>query len=323
MPTMIDIGDVEAASTRIANHVRRTPVLRVDHCAEAITEADVWLKLECLQPTGSFKARGATNKLLTTPTAQLAQGIVTASGGNHGLATARAARLAGVPAIVFVPQTVTAEKVAKLRKWGAEVRTVGSMWDESNRAALDFAQATGATYFHPFADPAVVAGQGTIGLEILEQLPDIETVLVAIGGGGLISGIATAIKAKKPSVRIIGIEPVGSPTLQASMAAGHVVRLPEVTTRVATMACGKTEDAVFEIVRQSVEDIVLIADQDMIDAARWLWFEFGIAADLSGAAAVAALRSGRIRLRAGEHACGLVCGAGSEGLVGNDKAEDQ
>jgi len=312
---MIGIGDVEAAAARIAKYIRRSPLLRADQCAVPATDADLWLKLECLQPTGSFKARGATNKLLTTPRAELANGIVTASGGNHGLATARVARLAGVPAIVFVPATVAAEKVVKLRKWGAEVRTVGAVWDESNRQAMEFAQRTGAVYFHPFADPAVVAGQGTIGLEILEQLPEVETLLVAIGGGGLISGIATAIKAKKPSVRIIGIEPVGSPTLQASIAAGHVVRLPEVTTRVATMACGKTEEPVFEIVRRTVESIVLITDEDMMDAARWLWFEFGIAADLSGAAAVAALRSGRVRLKAGEPVCGLVCGAGSEGVT--------
>ncbi len=312
---MISIGDIEAASTRIANYIRRTPMVRIDQCTEPVTEGDFWLKLECLQPTGSFKARGATNKLLTTPRDQLVNGIVTASGGNHGLATARAARLAGVPAIIFVPETITAEKVDKLRKWDADVRIVGAMWDEFNRTALDFAQRNGAVYFHPFADAAVMAGQGTIGIEILEQLPDVETVLVAIGGGGLISGVATAIKAKKPAVRIIGIEPVGSPTLQASLNAGHVVRLPEITTRIATMACGKTEESVFEIVQRTVESIVLITDEDMIDAARWLWFEFGIAADLSGAAALAALRSGRVRLKPGERACGLVCGAGSEGVV--------
>ncbi len=161
----------------------------------------------------------------------------------------------------------------------------------------------------------MIAGQGTIGLEILDQLPDVETLLVAIGGGGLIAGIATAIKARKPDVRLIGIEPVGSPTLQASMAAGHVVRLPEITTEVATMACGKTEESVFEIVRRTVETIVLISDREMLEAARWLWFEFGIAADLSGAAAAAALQSGRVRLKPGERACGLVCGSGSEGVV--------
>lgn len=312
---MIGIGEVEAAARRIADHVRRTPLLRADQCAEPAGDADLWLKLESLQVTGSFKARGATNKLLTTPRAELAKGIVTASGGNHGLATARAARLAGAPAVVFVPATVTAEKTDKLRKWGAEVRTVGSLWDESNRRAIEFARGSGAVYFHPFADPAVVAGQGTVGIEILDQLPDVETLLVAIGGGGLIAGVATAVRARKPAVRIIGIEPIGSPTLQASLAAGHVVRLPEVTTRVATMACGRTEEAVFEIVRRNVDEIVLVEDEEMLGAARWLWFEFGIAADLSGAAAVAALRSGRVRLKPGERVCGLVCGAGSEGLT--------
>ncbi len=312
---MISIGDVEAAAKRIADHIRRTPLLRADQCVEPPGEADVWLKLECLQPTGSFKVRGATNKLLTTPRSELAKGIVTASGGNHGLATARAARLAGVPAIVFVPAGVTPEKVDKLRKWGAEVRTAGALWDELNRQAIAFAQCAGAVYFHPFADPAVVAGQGTVGIEILDELPDVETLLVAIGGGGLISGVAMAVKAKKPGVRVIGIEPAGSPTLQASLAAGHVVRLPEVTTRVATMACGRTEEPIFEIVQRTVDDVVLIADEDMLDAARWLWFEFGIAADLSGAAAVAALRSGRVRPKPGERVCGLVCGAGSEGVM--------
>ena len=308
------LGDILAAAKRIAGYIRRTPLLRADQCAEPIGDADLWLKLENLQPTGSFKARGATNKLLTTPRAALAKGIVTASGGNHGLATARAARLAGVPATVFVPETVAAEMVDKLRRWGAEVRKRGALWDEANREAIDFAERAGAVYFHPFADPAVVTGQGTLGIEILDELGDVETLIVAIGGGGLIAGIATAVKARQPSVRIIGVEPVGSPTLHRSLAAGRVVRLPEVTTRVATMACGMTVEPIFEIVRRSVDEVVLIKDDDMLDAARWLWFEFGIAADLSGAAAVAALRAGRVRTNPGERVCGLVCGAGSEGV---------
>jgi len=311
---MIDIGDIEAAAKRIAGHIRRTPMLHADQCAAPPGDADLWLKLENLQPTGSFKARGATNKLLTTPPAALVNGIVTASGGNHGLATARAARIAGVPATVFVPATVSAEKVDKLLKWGADVRRVGELWDESNREAIAFAERTGAIYFHPFADPAVVAGQGTLGIEIVDELPDVETVIVAIGGGGLIAGIATAVRAKKPSARIVGVEPTGSPTLQASLAAGEVVRLSQVTTRVATMACGRTVEPVFDIVRRCVDEVMLIADEEMLEAARWLWFEFGVAADLSGAAAVAALRAGRVRVRPGERVCGLVCGAGSEGV---------
>ena len=312
---MIEISDVEAAANRIAGAIRRTPLLRAEQCAAPATDADLWLKLECIQPTGSFKARGATNKLMTTPRAELARGIVTASGGNHGLAVARASHLAGVPATIFAPDTVSAEKVEKIRKWGAETRIVGSLWDELNQEAIAFAEQTGAVYFHPFADPAVMAGQGTIGLEILDKLPDVDTILVAIGGGGLIAGVATAVNAKKPDVRIIGIEPVGSPTLQASLAAGRVVRLREVRTRVATIACGRTDEANFEIIKRTVNDIVLVSDEDLLDAARWLWFEFGIAADLSGAASVAALRSGRVRPRSSERVRGLVCGAGSEGMT--------
>jgi threonine dehydratase len=312
---MVDISDVEAAALRIAGHIRRTPLVRADQCAEPASDAELWLKLECLQPTGSFKARGATNKLMTTPPENLERGIVTASGGNHGLAVARAARLAGATATVFAPTTVSVEKVDKMRKWRADVRIGGALWDEANRDALAYAERTGAIYFHPFADAAVIAGQGTLGLEILEDLPDVETILVAIGGGGLIAGLATAVKARAPHVRIVGIEPVGSPTLQASLAAGRVVRLSAVTTRVATMACGRTDEANFEIVRRTVDEIVLVEDADMFEAARWLWFEFGIAADLSGAAAVAALRAGRVRPRPGERVCGLVCGAGSEGMA--------
>ncbi|MEZ5865349.1 MAG: pyridoxal-phosphate dependent enzyme [Geminicoccaceae bacterium] len=169
---------------------------------------------------------------------------------------------------------------------------MGDVWDRSNEAALAHAEESGAVYFHPFADPLVVAGQGTLGLEILDQLPDIDTILIAIGGGGLIAGMSTAIRARRPNVRIIGIEPVGSPTLKASVDAGEVVTLPSVTTRVPTMACARTDPRIYEIVRDKVDEFVLVDDEAMLDAARWLWFEQGIAADLSGAASLAALRQG-------------------------------
>lgn len=312
---MLDLSAIEDAARRIAPFVRHTPLMQATALREPVTEADLWLKLECLQPTGSFKVRGATNRLLTTPPEALANGIVTASGGNHGLATARAAFQAGVPGIIFVPKTVTPDKLERLRGWGADVRVVGDVWDDANREAQAYAAAHGAVFFHPFADPAVMAGQGTVALEILADMPEVETLLVAIGGGGLISGMASAIRALKPSVRIIGIEPVGSPTLLASRQAGHVVRLPAVTTRVATMACGRTDEAVFAIVDEAVEDIVLVDDEEMLSAAKWLWSEMGLAADLSGAAAIAGIRSGKIALKPGEKVCALVCGAGKDALV--------
>jgi len=313
---MIGIGDVEAARDRIAPYVRRTPTIALDQLQQPVgTKARVTLKLELLQVTGSFKARGAMNRLLGAPREEVEKGIVTASGGNHGLAVARTAYAVGVPATIFVPGTVSPSKVEKMRKWNADVRIVGDVWGESNDAALAFARDSGAAYFHPFADPLVVAGQGTLGLEILDQIPDMDVILVAIGGGGLISGLSTAIRARKPGVRIIGVEPTGSPTLKASVDAGHVVTLAEVTSRVPTMSCQRTDERVFEIVDHNVEEFVLVSDEAMADAARWLWFEMGVAADLSGAASLAALKQVAGSLDPSLHVCALVCGAGPEGTV--------
>lgn len=313
---MITVSDIESAKARIAPYVRRTPVTEAVLARVALpVTAAVSLKLELHQVTGSFKARGAMNRYLGAPPSEVAAGIVTASGGNHGLAVARTAAVAGVPAVIFVPATVSPAKVARMKRWGAEVRVVGDEWSLSNAAALAYAQASGAAYFHPFADPLVVAGQGTLGLEILDQLAGFDTVVVAIGGGGLVSGLATAIKAHRPEVRVVGVEPVGSPTLKASLDAGHVVALPEVTSRVATMSCRQTVAAVFDLVRQNVEDIVLVSDEAMQQASEWLWHEFAIAADLSGAASIAALRSGHAAFAESRHICAIVCGAGAEGAT--------
>jgi threonine dehydratase len=311
---VIGLNDVRDAAARIAPYIRQTPLFHVSATREPFAEADIWLKLESLQPTGSFKARGAVNRLLTTPGQALQYGIVTASGGNHGLATARAAAIAGVTATIFAPETVTLEKLEKLKRWGATVRIEGAVWDATNKIAQAFAAERGASYFHPFADRAVVAGQGTIGLELMDALPEIDVALVAIGGGGLIAGMSVALKALKPAVRVIGIEPEGSPTLSASIAAGRVVTLPSVTTKVATMACGRTDERVFALTQEFVDEIVVISDDDMLAAARWLWFEFGVAADLSGAAGVAALRSGKFSPGKGARVCTLVCGAGADGI---------
>ena len=311
---MITLADVEAARARIKDRVRRTPMLGASQMRHPLSGLDVTMKLESLQVTGSFKARGAMNKVMTLPQEQIAKGLVTASGGNHGLAMARTGFVAGVKTTIFLPSSVVPDKVAKLRGWGAQVEIVGKVFDEANAAALAFAKDTGAAYVHPFSDPLVVAGQGTLALEILEDMPDCDTILIAIGGGGLITGMATALKALKPNVRIIGIEPEGSPTLKASLDAGHVVTLDQVTTKVATMACRRTDDALFAHVRGKIDEMILVSDAEMEEAARNLWFEFGVATDLSGAASLAALRSGRLSFRAGEKICALVCGAGTDGV---------
>ncbi len=314
---MIDIGDIRAAAARIDGKIRRTPMLEASNFLEPIgVAAQLTLKLELLQVTGSFKARGATNKLLSLPADALRRGIVAASGGNHGLGTARAGAMAGVPTTIFLPTNAAPAKIEKLKRWGATTRVVGASFTETNAAALAFAAEAGAAYFHPFADPLVVAGQGTLGLEIIAQLPDVDTVLVAIGGGGLISGIATALKSIAPAVRIVGIEAAGSPVLLRAVEAGRNIALDAVTTAVATMACAKTDDRIFEIVRDHVDEIVLVDDDEMRRAAQWLWFEMGLAADLSGAAALAALREGRVRVEPGERVCAIVCGAGADAITG-------
>ncbi|MDQ6435633.1 threonine/serine dehydratase [Mesorhizobium sp. LHD-90] len=311
---MITLDHIRAAAARIDGNVRHTPMIAAANLKAPIADAEVKLKLELLQVTGSFKARGATNRLLTTDKAELQRGIVTASGGNHGIATARAGHMAGVATTIFLPSNASPAKIAKLEAWGAATRIVGSAWHESNEAAQAFVRETGAVYFHPFADPAVVAGQGTVGLEILEQMPDVTTVLVAMGGGGLISGVATAVKALAPQVRVIGIEAEGSPVLLRSLEAGRNVALDKVTTSVATMACAKTDDRIFETVSRHVDEIVLVDDAEMLRAAKSLWFEMGLAADLSGAAAIAALMQGRVKVGKGDRVCAIVCGAGPEAV---------
>ncbi len=312
---MIDLADIEAARRRIAPHIRKTPTLAYTQLKDVgAGGVSVTLKLELLQAAGSFKARGAMNRLMTLSEGQRDRGIVTASGGNHGLAIARSAHVLGARAQIFLPSNVVPDKVAKLKQWGASVEIVGAVWDDANAAALAFAERTGATYAHPFSDPVVVAGQGTLGLDVLDDMPDVDVILVAIGGGGLISGLSTAVKARRPATRIIGIEPVGSPTLHACIQAGRLVALDRLETRVATMSCRQTDQAIFEVVRDKVDEIVLVSDEEMESAARQLWFEFGIGADLSGAAALAALNSGRMTIAPGSRVCALVCGAGTDGM---------
>ncbi|MBP1778877.1 MAG: threonine/serine dehydratase [candidate division NC10 bacterium] len=314
---MITVEDVRMAAARIAPHVRRTPLVSARALKDnPYPDGELLLKLECLQATGSFKARGATNKFLSLTEEEVQRGIITASGGNHGLATAYAGWLGKTKATVYLPESASPEKAKKLADWGARVLFKGSVWDEANREALAVAEREGLTYFHPFADPVVIAGQGTTALEILEQEPDVDDFVVAIGGGGLISGIALTVKALRPAARIIGVEPTGAPTLSASLTAGRVVELPAITTSVATLAAMRTEPINLQIVQRCVEDIVLVTDDDMREAARWLWFEMGLATDLSGAAAVAALRAGKFRPAPGRRVCALVCGAGSDALAG-------
>ena len=311
------LDDVRRAAARIDGRVRRTPLLEAGPArGHAAVAAQLVLKLESLQVTGSFKARGACNTLAALPPAALARGVVTASGGNHGLATAYAGWVAGVPATIYLPVTVPDAKRRKLRAWGAEVVVEGEAWDDSNAAALRHAARQGMAYIHPFADPLVIAGQGTVATEILDAAPDVDTLLVAIGGGGLIAGIAVAARAMKHSIRIIGVEPEGAPTLLRSLEAGRPALLDRIDTAAGTLAPRSTDPLNFGIIQHHVERVVLVSDPAMQQAAAWLWFEHGVASELSGAAAVAALLTGAYRPLPGERVCAVVSGAGTDGMAG-------
>ncbi len=312
---VVDLADIEAAAGRIAGRVRLTPMIAAAPLKEAPVSATLNLKLECLQLTGSFKPRGATNTLLGMAEVEIRRGIITASGGNHGLAVAYAGRQARTRAVIYLPESTPLAKAGKIEAWGAEVRVAGQGWDEANGTALEAAEKEGLTYIHPFADPAVIAGQGTLGLEILAQAPETEVLVVAIGGGGLISGVATAAKALKPGLRVVGVEPRGAPTLEQSVAAGRLVTLPAIETEAGTLAPRRSAEINLEIIAREVDEIVLVSDEEMRAAARWLWFELGIAAELSGAASVAALMTGRIAVETGRQVTALVCGAGSDGIT--------
>jgi threonine dehydratase len=315
MTDILTLERVKAARLQIFHHVRQTPLMQAIALKNPISGGEnLWLKLDCLQVTGSFKARGAVNKLLSLPKASLERGIITASGGNHGLAVAYAAWMAKVPATIYLPHNTPPAKADKLRQWEAAVVTEGAVWDDANRAALAKAEQENLPYFHPFADPFVMAGQGTIALEILEDLPEVDTLLVAIGGGGLISGISFAAKALHPHIKVIGVEATGAPTLYESLKAGEIVELPHVNTKANTLAPRKTEPMNFEIIQNCVDEVVLVTDEQMQAAARWLWFELGVAAELSGAAAIAALQSGAYPPAPREKVCALICGAGTDGM---------
>ena len=312
---MLDLTDIQAAQAAIAPDVRRTPMLHANALREHPYQGDLYLKLESLQVSGSFKARGAINKLRSLTPDELARGIITASGGNHGVAVAYAGYVAGVPTHVVLPRNVPPVKIEKLKHWGASVVLEGDVFDDAQRLALQVAQETGATYIHPFADPVIIAGQGTIGLEIVADLPDVDTVVIAIGGGGLIAGVGTSLKAINPDIRVIGVEPTGAPTLKQSLEAGKLVTLEQITTKAGTLAPRRSAQINLDIIRDHVDDIVLVSDDEMREAAHWLWFETGIGAELSGAASMAALLENKFTAQPDEKICVLVCGAGADGVA--------
>ncbi len=276
------------ASRRIRNFVARTPTYRSVVFSQR-TGAEVYLKLECFQPVGVFKIRGAINKLCSLSPSELKKGLVTASSGNHGLSVAHAANVYGTKAIVVVPENAVKEKVEAIENYGAEVVKYGKDYDEAYSKALEIQKKTKNTFVHPFDDLYVIAGQGTIGLELLEDVPDIDTIVVPVGGGGLISGIAIAAKTLKPNIKIIGVQAKGAPAIYRSWKVGKIVEIDSVKTVADGLASRKPLDLTFKIIRKHVDDIQLVTDSEIGEAVLALLREAHILAEPSGAASLAAL----------------------------------
>ncbi len=312
---MIPINMIEDAASRIGPYVRRTPFIRARHTKEQVREGELLLKLENLQVTGAFKVRGAINAALGLSPEQRERGLVAASGGNHAVAVAYTAHALGTSSTVYMPSRALPEKVAMVERWGGRVKIVGETWDDAHADAIAYSSDRELPYIHPFADDNVMAGQGTIGLEMMKQSSHCEIFVVSIGGGGLISGIASAIKAKKPNARIYGVEPEGAPTLSKSLEANEAICLPSIRTEAITLAPRQSSDRNIELIRECVDGILLVSDDEMREAARWLWLEFGLSVELSGAACVAAVKSGLIKAGSDDSVGVIVCGAGSDGIA--------
>ena len=292
---MITRPDVEAAAARIAPYIRRTPVVQ-------ITPGQLW-KLEFLQHSGSFKTRGATNRLLAADLPPA--GVIAASGGNHGLAVAHAAARLGVPAEVFVPETTPASKLSALAGYGVTVVRHGAEYAEAYTAALARSTVSGALFCHAYDQPDVVAGQGTVGLE----LPEVDTVIVAVGGGGLMSGIAAAVEGR---ARVVGVEPVGIPTLHEALAAGGPVDVPVSGVAADSLGARRLGSIAYDVAVRTGVRSVLVSDDDIVAARRWIWDTARLVVEHAAAAAVAALRTGAYVPAPGERVAVILCGANTD-----------
>ncbi|HWB67701.1 MAG TPA: threonine ammonia-lyase [Mycobacteriales bacterium] len=282
------VGDVEAAAELLRDVVRRTPLEGSRPLAEMVG-GPVWLKCENLQRAGSFKLRGAYVRIARLTKAERDRGVVAASAGNHAQGVALAASLLGSRATVFMPEGAPIPKVEATRGYGAEVRFAGLTIDQSLDAATGFAAEAGQVLIHPFDHPDVVAGQGTVGFEILDQLPDVRTVVVSTGGGGLLSGVALAVKARRPEVRVIGVQATGAASFAESLRAGHPVSLPAMATVADGIAVGCPGELTFDLVRRYVDDVVTVSDDALARALLLCLERAKLVVEPAGAAAVAAL----------------------------------
>jgi len=304
--TLISHAQTLTAARTIASYVRRTPVFALESRGFGFN-AEIFLKLESLQHAGSFKPRGAFNCILSSKVP--AAGVIAASGGNHGAAVAYAAQQLGHKAEIFVPTISSPNKINRLRQYGAAATITGRDYFEALAASRGRAAITGALAVHAYDDPYVLAGQGTLGMEFEQQVSDLDSVLIAVGGGGLIGGVASWFRDR---VRVIGVEPERAPSLRKSLDAHHVVEVETSGVAADSLGARRVGELMFPIAQKYVPSVVLVSDDHIIEAQRTLWQKLRVIAEPGGATALAALLSGAYQPKAGERVGVVICGGNAE-----------
>jgi len=297
----------EEARARMTPHVKHTPLVTSRVLSEQ-TGFDVRFKAELFQRTGSYKIRGPLNKFPFLSAEEKARGVICSSAGNHAQGVALAAKIHGIKAVVCMAANATPSKIAATKGYGAEVVLHGQIWDEANDKAKELVAEHGYTYIHPFDDTQLIQGQGTVGLEIYRDWPDVDVVIVPIGGGGLISGVSMALKSLKPKVRVIGVESSGAPGMKNSVDAGHLVTLDHVDCIIDGLRVKRVGEKTFDIVRQYVDEIVTLPDEKMFEAVIWTMHYAKLVPEGAAAAPVAALLNGLVKARAGTKVCCVLSG---------------
>lgn len=303
---MISRVEIQDAGRRIARHIRRTPCLALEENAFGL-DARIFVKLECLQHAGSFKPRGAFNFILSSKVPEA--GVIAASGGNHGAAVAYAAQQLGHRAEIFVPTISPANKVERLRQYGATVNVTGRDYAEALAASQQRAAQTGALPIHAYDDQRILAGQGTLAMEWEEQVRGLESVLIAVGGGGLIGGVASWYGER---LRVIGVEPERAPTLHHALAAGKPVDVEVSGVAADSLGARRVGDLMFPIAQKFVDRVLLVSDEQIVAVQRLLWQKLRVVAEPGGATALAALLCGSYRPHSGERVGVVICGANTD-----------
>ena len=289
----LNLRDFEQARERIAPHIKRTPLVTSRQLSE-LTGYDVRLKAECLQRVGSYKIRGPLNKFAQLSEEEKRRGVVCSSAGNHAQGVALAAKIHGIRAVVCMARNATPSKIAATRGYGAEVVLHGEIWDEANEKAKELVRDEGLTYIHPFDDEQLIAGQGTLGLEIVQDWPEVEAVVVPIGGGGLIAGTSMAAKSFNPAIKVIGVESSDGPAMQKSLEAGRLETI-ECNTIIDGLRVRRAGELNFSVVQRFVDDVVSLPDTEIFEAMLWVMERCKLVVEGAAAAGVAALMHGMIK----------------------------